>query len=149
MPSSIATEIGWINSTARASSVTIALHCDAGMITSIANQDHVSIMVIYVNRPKQTQKENRQTSKGSKSEDIQIPTSGTIRKLFNKYSNKSSTEKSNPRKVLSRPSKDSNTTNSNGINRNGQVVYKPGLKQDRTTLYRRKSVQVSQVCRVY
>ena len=64
-----------------------------------------------------------------------MPTSGTIRKSFNKYSNKSPTEKSSPRKVVSRPSKDSNTTKINGINRNGQVVYKPGLKQDGTIYY--------------
>ena len=67
-----------------------------------------------------------------------MPTSGTSRKILNKYSNKSPTDKYSPRKVLSRPSQDSNTTKINGINRNGKVVYKPGLKQDGTTSYRRK-----------
>ena len=64
-----------------------------------------------------------------------MPTSGTTRKSFNKYSNKSPTENSSPSKVSSRPSKHSNTTKNN---RKGYSMYEPGLKQDRTTSYRRK-----------
>ena len=87
-----------------------------------------------INRLKQTRKENRQTLKGRVKKDIQKPTSGTNRKSSNRYSNRSPTEKTSPRKDLNRPNKDSNTTRND---LSSPVVCDPGLKQDRTSSYRR------------
>ena len=89
-----------------------------------------------IDRLKQTQKENRQTLKGSKTKDIQKATSGTTKKALHKHSHKSPTEKLGHNKVpIQTICNFKSEVTYKPCNFKSEVTYKPGLKLDRTASY--------------